>query len=500
MPNINPSVQDIQAEIIPITEISFFPQNNLIQDNQIEPIPIPSIAYIPPTPPAPIQNIQVNPISSTSISYINPTPQIIQDNQAKTIPTTSISYISPPHPITQEIQVNPISLQAVAYTNPPPNPIQNIQVNPINPIPMGSILNNPPPIPSVEKKQIQPIPTISQSYFSPLDPTQNNRGIIEDTPLSISYIVPSHTNFGIDEPIPLSSLPKAQSPFAQEIRQPMANISNPYIPQASVQYNEQPIQESPLAYNPQAFPPQGFHQPIPATAMPNNSPFLITQEIDQPKNEASKNNINNPTPFSIFTYEIKDNRTYNNLIQPPSLNQNRNNNFLYNSFETPLNEINYNRNISKEQELSELRKKVNDEQTIIMSLKKENQQKDFEIMQLRNQLLNNSFLRQNQILSQSTPIQASYLALNNNYPSNLGLNIYNTFTPNINGFNNIPPSMDVCSNIQNLNYSTNILQNSPILENSILVGNVQSNNMTPIIPIFQNNIPLNANLTTLSVL
>ena len=203
--------------------------------------------------------------------------------------------------------------------------------------------------------------------------------------------------------------------------------------------------------------------------MPNNSSLLITKEIDPPINETSENNIINSTPFSIFTYEPKENRINDDLIQSPSINQNRNNNALYNSFEAPLNQINYNDNINNEQELSQLRKKLNDDQTIIMSLKEENQQKDIEIMRLRSQLLNNTFLRENQILRKSTPNQISNMSLNNNYPINLEENIYNTITPNINDFNNTLPSLDVYSNTQN---STNILENASILDDSVLVGSV----------------------------
>ena len=104
-----------------------------------------------------------------------------------------------------------------------------------------------------------------------------------------------------------------------------------------------------------------------------------------------------------------------------------------------------------------------------MSLKEENQQKDIEIMRLRSQLLNNTFLRENQILRKSTPNQISNMSLNNNYPINLEENIYNTITPNINDFNNTLPSLDVYSNTQN---STNILENASILEDSVLVGSV----------------------------
>ena len=93
-------------------------------------------------------------------------------------------------------------------------------------------------------------------------------------------------------------------------------------------------------------------------------------------------------------------------------------------------------------------------------------------MRLRSQLLNNSFLRENQILRKSTPNQISNMSLNNNYPINLEENIYNTITPNINDFNNILPSLDVYSNTQNLNNSTNILENASILEDSVLVGSV----------------------------
>ena len=472
------TIQTNQTETVPVAEINIIPPNNSIQNIQIEPIPTPSIAYIP-SPPTPIQNIQVNPISSMAVSYINSTPTIIQDNQTEPIPTTAISYINPPSPTIQEIQVNPNSLPPATYVNPPLTSIQNIQVNPIS--------NIPPPIFFIENNQIKPNPTITQSYFVPINPTQANQTILQNTPLSISYIIPYQPSFDIDPPIPPSSVPNSQTLFVQQIRQPMANSPDSKIPPVSVQYIMAPIQESPLINNPQAFPTQEMQQPIPATAIPNNSPSLTTQEIDQPINETSNNNIPNPNslPFSILTYELKENSIDNNLIQTPVLNQNG---------------YNANDNIQKVQELSELRKKVNYNQALIMDLKRRNEQKDMEIMQLRNQLFNNSILAQNQILSQSAPIPASLISLNNNYPRNLEGNFYNIINPNINGFNNIPLSLDVYSKAQNLNYSANILPNPQILENPVLLRSAQQNNMTPTIPIFQNIIPLKENLTTLSIL